>query len=301
MKNMKSSTAACIIAAGLFIRLFLEKKSLYKDYYITYIYGYHSLTNDSVLECAELITRGWPLPQDGSCPADLNKLFLKLFLSFYKLLGSSGINLCSTILQLLTAILIDYSFFAKSTGSFSALIFYWLNPIIIVVNNSSIYISLFHMLISLSFYFASRSMFVMLGAIIATLGSASLKYLCVAPIYFHSFLLYSIRTTIFLTFLVFVICVFTTNIVSSFYSTDILDYYFPSTGVLWYANGQVFENFRSYFLLLAAMNPFLYSFPIAVRLKDEKLLAVSLQIIYDQICLLIYINVKFNIFFISYL
>lgn len=54
--------------------------------------------------------------------------------------------------------------------------------------------------------------------------------------------------------------------------------YTPNLGVFWYFFAEMFEHFRSFFLVVFQMNIFLYAVPLAIRFKYVYLIIFTADI-----------------------
>jgi hypothetical protein len=261
----------CFLVAGCILRVIVFSAGNLNGYYIAYIYGHDTINNSSVVDCSIYISRGWVGPAD-ICPQDLSPIIVTAIGSLHQSLGDIGLYLVSAAMQLFVAVSL-----VKLCSQNKSLIWiiYWLNPIVIIQGVVSIIDSSRHFMLSILVASAVSKDKIIFGSILAILISMNYQYACMIPIFLIVVLSYELKNSLWTSAIVAVVLLLKSpgpppfGVISS-------NYFVPSFGFIWYADAQMFKQFRAYFIQFWFAQPFLYSYPIALRLRDSPKLAVSM-------------------------
>lgn len=227
------------------------------------------------MECALSLHGSWP-PTSDSCDARLHPAVVSSLAFCIKTLTPLGVFIVSCMVQLLIAYLIAQ--LAEVGGSKSVATLYWMSPFLVFLTSSSLLGNLFHVLLLsllLSRKYKNNLMFIMAVSILI---SWDYKFMSVLPLYFYSVLgssgAASLMGTVIACGLYYLRCGHDSENNLSQSIPQSYSYY-PSVGVLWYLNGQVFGTFEAYCVTLVSFQPLLYGFPLAIRFRQYPDVAVS--------------------------
>ena len=259
----------CFLVAGCFLRALIFNFGNLNAYYFAYIYGHEKINNPSIIDCALYISRGWTGPADV-CTPDLSPVVVAGIGRLHESLGDKGLFVVSAIMQLLAAISLVQSYYQNKSLFW---IIYWLNPVVIIQGAVSLIDSLRHLMFAILLASAVSEDKIIFGSVLAILISMNYQYACIIPIFLMVILSHRMKSSLLSSAVIAaVLALKTPNRVSSgiISSTS----FTPSFSFLWYADAQMFKQFRVYFIQLWFAQPFLYSYPIALRLKESPRLAV---------------------------
>ena len=232
---------------------------------------FHSHSNEAIEECYQMIANQWPLYHDV-CDSTLNSSIIIHIGQLSSTLTSMGKICFGILLQVIVSYLITcYSDNKNEKTSLSIALFYWWNPFVIFQSSISIFGCAFDFLIVCTLLAIKKEKYTCASVLLALFISWDFKFMCLLPTFFTSSLNMSFGASLFWS-----IGSFALYLLYEKYRGEpelILEskheIYFPSIGVYWYLNGQVFNNFTAYCRTLLSAQPLIYAFPLAIRFKDE--------------------------------
>lgn len=230
--------------------------------------SHHSHTNEAIMECSLAISNGWPTSLD-TCNPRLSTYAIHALHQLLSALPRGLVTAASIALQLGVFTLL--SNLTTSEKKYDLYLLYWLNPYIIGMSRVSLIGSLFHVAITCLMTLVTRRKHVPMGPFLALLISWDFKFISLVPIFCTSALGMSIFSSM--------ACSAAMGAASYMHGSahslqlSVLKFqshaYYPSVGVIWYLQGQVFSPFKIYFERLLSLQPFLYSLPLTIRFRDE--------------------------------
>jgi hypothetical protein len=241
---------------------------------------HHSHGDEAILECALAMENNWPITNDV-CDPSLHVAVVISLAYFIQYLGPLGVTLFGTAVQIVTACMISSLAASANHRESKAEILaslYWMNPVVIAMSGVSLLGLLLNCLLLCLLLSMMHRNAIIMSAGVALLICWDFKFVSILPIVFLSYLQMSgISSFIWST----VGCIIyfyygkmnsDDNTMQLYADTHV---YYPSVGALWYLNGQVFKTFEAYCAQLLSVQPLLYGFPLAIRLREYPDIAVN--------------------------
>lgn len=138
--------------------------------------------------------------------------------------------------------------------------------------------SLFHFVVLCLIVVVKYERHSLVCVFVSILVSWDFKFLCLLPIFLLTCLKMSARRSILCTAVGYILVYFHSAAIkeSNCQIETQVHAYFPSIGVLWYLDGQVFDSFAPYFNRLLSLQPLLYGYPLALRFQNTPNITVNM-------------------------
>jgi hypothetical protein len=302
--NVSQGEIYLALAIGILLR-FVCRQYVYNDlwsldraagqylgtshYHLIDVASYRTWQDSSLIECF-VRQRLTDTSSRSFCPDVSVDYALHVLSNIFGVFTTLEVFLASLFVQLCTYRLI-YLIYRKASSVSLNIFWYWLCPIFAFSCACSLSQSLFHLALAALVYAVCNEWMLASTVTICVLCTIDYKFLTLVPITF----LASRRSTVTLSVVAAV------GVISCLLYADanfiekvthkrivLLDnFYIPSIGVAWYASGQVFDRYASYFASLWHLQPFMHAVPLCIRLKEHPAEAVRIcRFIYSLIMLI---------------